>query len=112
MIVNERFTTVNADTIITKQISTVRIKIKDDYVDIDDVVYVLTCTNNLLSLGQLKTNGVRYVNMDDHMTFVVNEEIVARVTLKNNLFVLNNIHVTILMVVRDRSIFKTTEDPQ
>ena len=50
--------------------------------------------------------------MDDHMTLVVNEETVVYVTLKNNLFVLNNTYVTILMTVRDRPTFKTTEDLQ
>ena len=109
---NERFITVNVNTIITKQVGTVRIEIEDDYVDIDDVVYVLAYTSNLLFLDQLKTNEVRYVNMDDHMTLVVNEEIVIHVTLKDNLFVLNSTHATILMVVRDRPIFKTAEDPQ
>ena len=89
-----------------------RIEIKDDYVDIDDVVYVSVYTNNLLFLNQLKINEVRYVNMNDYIILVVNEEIVVYVTFKNNLFVLNNTHVIILMIIRNKPIFKTTKDLQ
>lgn len=50
--------------------------------------------------------------MNNYIILVVNKETVAYVILKDNLFVLNNIYITILMVVRDRPIFKTTEDSQ
>ncbi|ERF73240.1 hypothetical protein EPUS_08791 [Endocarpon pusillum Z07020] len=94
---NERFTTANAGTIIAKQVGTVRIETEDGYVDINDVAYAPACTSNLLSLSQLKSNGVKYVDMDDYMALVVNEEIVACVTLKDNLFVLNSTHAAMLM---------------
>lgn len=84
------FTTARGQILRAESIGTIAIPLANgSSIELRNVVYAPDCDSNLISLGQLRDSGIKYIDDNEAMTFVRSGRIIAQARRDLNLFILD-----------------------
>jgi len=75
------------------------IYIKIENLLLRDVCFIFKCTLNLILLEQLQHNNIIYQDKNSKMTLTKDEHIVVSIQWVENLFILNIVRESVIMIV-------------
>ena len=89
----------NRETVTVIECEDIKIYMKLENLFLQNVVFILECTSNLILLKQLQHNAVIYQDKDSEITLIRDEYTIVNAQYVENLFILNIMRKNVIMTV-------------